>query len=491
MKRRLALIAAVSIAGLGCQPGGARSPADLADVDPPPPPQTLSRFNVPIEYDFTPVMTTVERVVPKKFGSLDSVKDVPGDSRRRYAFEATRGPFTAFVSGSQVHLRTTLSYAARGYYKPAIGPTVSAGCGSGQVRPRLVVELVTPVTLDSTWHLRSKAQLAAVERASANPEDQCKVSVMRMDVTDKVVDAARKGLEAQLPQIDKRIRTVSLKDHAVGWWSALNQPIRLHDAIWLKLQPSRLRLGKITGTKRTLTIQAGVDAFPRIVSGSEPAIVSSPLPALAGAPGGDGFDIVIDGNIDYPTVSKTLTGLLKGKTVTSGGHTVTIDSIAASGRAGGRVELTLKFSGDAAGVLALHGTPTYDRKISEIQIPDLDYDLATDNNLVAAVAWVKSEDLRALLRDKARIPVAPVIDRGRDILTAGLNRTIGTAISMTANVDSVEVQELFVRRPGIIVRAAARGKAKVAVLKKPPAPAKAAPRKTAPAKTTPVKKKQE
>jgi hypothetical protein len=473
MKRWWTALAAVCVAGTGCQPGGSRSPADLADLDPPPPPQTLSRFNVPIQYDFTPVMTTVERVVPKTFGSLDSVKQVPDDPRRHYAFEATRTPFTAFVVGSQVHLRTTLSYAARGYYKPVVGPTVSAGCGAGTERPRLMVELVTPLTLDSAWHLKSKARLAAVERASNQPRDQCKVSVVRIDVTDKVVDAARSGLEAQLPQIDKRIAAVSLKDHAVDWWAALNRPIRLRDAIWLKLQPTRLRLGKITGSKRVLTIQAGVDAYPRIVSGAEPVIVSSPLPALAGAPGADGFDIVIDGNIDYPTVSKTLTAVLKGKTVTTGGRTIAIDSIAASGRPGGRVVLTLLFSGDSKGVLMLNGTPTFDRAIGEIHMADLDYDLDTDNGLVDAVAWVKSDDLRAMLRDKARIPVAPVLDRGQEILSSGLNRTIGNALTLSAKVDSVEVRELYVRRPGIVVRAAARGKAKVAVLKKPlPPPAK-------------------
>ena len=413
-------------------------------------------------------MTTVERAVPKTFGSLDSVKQVPGDERRHYAFEATRSPFTAFVRGSQVHLRTTLSYAARGYYKPVVGPTVSAGCGSGKQRPRLTVELVTPLTLDSSWHLRSKSKLAAVERASNKPEDQCKVSIIRLDVTDKVVDAARKGLEAQLPQIDKRIASVSLKDHAVGWWSALNRPIRLRDELWLKLQPARLRLGKITGARRVLTIQAGVDAYPRIFSGSEPVIVSSPLPALAGAPGRDGFDIVIDGSIDYPTVSRTLTALLKGKTVTTSGRTVAIDSITASGRAGGRLELTVMFSGASRGVLQLHGSPVYERAIGEIQIPDLDYDLDTDNSIVDAVAWVRSDDLRAMLRDKARIPVAPVLDRGRDILKSGLNRTIGNALTLSATVDSVDVRELYVRRPGLIVRAAARGTAKVAVRKKAP-----------------------
>lgn len=473
MWKRFAAAAGVCRSAIGlmalsaaCQSGGRPDVSDLADTEPPPPPQTLSRFNVPIDYDFTPVMATVERVVPKTFGSLSDVRRVPNDARRRYAFEATRGPFTAFAAGSQLHLRTTLSYAARGYYDPVLGPTIQAGCGSDKQRPRIVLELVTPLTLDSTWHLKSKARLGKVERASTKSEDECKVSILRIDVTDKVLEAARKALTEQLPQIDRRIASVSLADQASGWWASLNQPIRLRDDVWLRLQPARLRLGKITGTRRVLTIQAGVDAYPRIIVGPEPAAVSSPLPKLAGMAGADGFNIVIDGTIDYATISRTLTDLLKGKTIGARGHTVAVESLAASGRTGGRIALALRFTGDAKGTMMLIGTPKYDAPLGEILVPDLDYDLDTDNSLVDVVAWAKSDELRTMLRDKARIPVAPVLDQGKELLTAGLNRTIGTSLTLTATVDSVAVHGLFVRRPGIFVRAGAKGTAKVAVLRK-------------------------
>lgn len=467
--RRLcaAVVTALSAA---CTTGKAPAPGDpLAADDPPPPPQTLSRFSVPLDYDFTPVMATVERVVPRTFGSLRE-EHKEDDSRRSYAYEATRGPFTAFVSGSNVHLRTTLSYAARGGYKPLLGPTIRAGCGSETnlaERPRIIVELITPLTIDTGWNLRSKARLGRVAVASDTKRDQCQVSIIRIDVTDKVIAAARKALTSQLPEIDRRIARVSLDSLASGWWMALNRPIRLRNDLWLLLKPARLRLGTITGTRRVLTIQAGVDAYPRIITGAEPAVVMSPLPALAGSPGTDGFNIVLDGNIDYPTISRTLTSLLRGKSVGVKGRSVSIDSVNASGRAGGKIELAIRFSGDATGIMQLNGTPAYSARLGQITVPDLDYDLDTDNNMVDAVAWAKSDDLRTMLRDKATIPVAPVLARGREILTTGLNRTMGSALTMTATVDSVAVHDLYVRRPGIIVRASAMGTAKVAVRQVP------------------------
>src|SRR5689334_17200113 len=72
----------------------------------------VSRFQVPLAYDFTPILAVVERAVPKTFGSLDSVKQVGDDKRKHYAFLATRDTFTTFMRGQLVHLRTTISYRA-------------------------------------------------------------------------------------------------------------------------------------------------------------------------------------------------------------------------------------------------------------------------------------------------------------------------------------------------------------------------------------------
>src|SRR4051812_16957452 len=108
----------------------------IEEAAPPPPPAERSRFSVPLEYDFTAVAGIVERVVPPSFGSMDSVRMVGDDSRRHYAFQADRGPFIAFAEGRLLHLKATLAYTARGFYKPIVGPTIGAGCGKGENRPR-------------------------------------------------------------------------------------------------------------------------------------------------------------------------------------------------------------------------------------------------------------------------------------------------------------------------------------------------------------------
>ncbi len=432
-------------------------------VEIPVPPPGVSRFDVPLRYDFTPVLAIVERALPKTFGSLDSVHQVGDDDRKHYAFEAVRGPFKAFAQGTEVHMQATLSYSARGYYKPIIGPTISAGCGNDEERPRIVVELVTPLTLSSNWHLRSKSAVARVHAASATDRDRCKVSILNFDVTDRVVDAARGGVTSQLAEIDRKIAAIDLTERATGWWRLLNQPIHLADSVWLVLQPEQIRVGRVTGDGHTLTVRAGLDAHPRIVTGAEPILTVLPLPPVGRDTTAGGFNILLEGIVDYATASRVISEAVRGKVVTHSGRSVTLGAVTVSPQSGGQLALDVMFSGDATGSLRFVGTPVYLASAGEITVPDLNYALQTNDALIRTFAWLRSDDLRALFLDKARVPVGPVLDKGRELLLAGLNRKIGDVMTLTGTVDSVSVGGIYVTRAGLLVRAGASGMARVSV----------------------------
>ena len=228
--RAVTVLALAMVLLHACRPERAATPpgAQQFEALPAPPPVALSRFNIPLIYDYTPILSLVEQAVPRRFGSIDSVHMVGNDENRHYAYEARRGPFTTFVRGNQVHLRATLSYAARGYFKPRFGPTIGAGCGgdSPSERPRVTVELVTPLTLTPDWHLASHARIARLAPTSDADRDRCTVSLIRYDVTERVIDAARAALTDQLPGIDRKISEVNLTDRFEEWWGLLNRPIQ-------------------------------------------------------------------------------------------------------------------------------------------------------------------------------------------------------------------------------------------------------------------------
>ncbi|MEP6733647.1 MAG: DUF4403 family protein [bacterium] len=443
-------------------PSTTPEPPDVAAPAPAPP--ELSRFSVPLEYDFTSVLRLVEQIVPKTFGSMDSVKTVGDDTRKHYAFEAVRGPFTAFADGNLLHLRATFAYRARGYYKPLIGPTLSAGCGNEKERPRVVVELATPIGLTNEFHLVSQARIVRVEPSTTEQRDHCDVSILHHDVTGRVVEAARAGLASQLPNIDKKVATVDLTEHVTEWWGMLARPIKLRDDVWLLLGPERLRVGHVSGRKRILVVPVSLDARPRVVTSStEPVAPAVALPKLERDSASEGFHIVIDGVVDYGIASRELTSALTAKSFTQSGKTITVKEVAVLPESKGRLALTVRFTGDANGSLRLIGTPKVDHLHSMLSVPDLDFDLQSDSKLLQTYSWLKSDGLRAEMRKRARFSMEPALDRGRALLIEGLNRKIGDALTLSAVVDSVAERGLFVTRDGLVVRAEASGHARVSV----------------------------
>ena len=460
-RRVLALLLLPLLACSREAPSTKSAPPDLGA--PPPSAPALSRFSVPLEYDVTAVLRLVDQVVPKTFGSMDSVRSVNGDSRKHYAFEATRGPFTAFASGREMHLRATFAYRARGYYKPPLAPTISAGCGSDEEQPRIVVELATPLTLTSDWHLESHARLVTIRPASTAGRDRCDVSIIHYDVTDRVIGAARSALIAKLPDIDRKVATVDLTPRVTEWWGLLSRPIRLTDSVWLTLQPELLRMGTVRGEARVLTVPVSLDARPRIVTGQEPSASLRPLPPLAKDTVTDGFRIEMDGLVDYATATRAVTAALAGRRFTRAGRTVAVENVTVQPAARGRLLLAIAFAGDATGRLQLIGTPRYRASAGIVDVPDLDFDLDTDSKLVSGYTWLRSDELRETIRERARVPVEPALAKGRELLLSGLNRKLGDAVTMSATVDSVAVKGLYVTRDALVVRAEATGQARFTV----------------------------
>ena len=423
----------------------------------------LSRFSVPLEYDVTAVLRLVDQVVPKTFGSMDSIRTVGGDDRKRYAFEATRGPFTAFATGREVHLRATFAYRARGYFKARFTPTISAGCGGETERPRIVVELATPLSLTPDYHLVSKARLVTIRPASTEQRDRCDVGILNTDVTDRVIGAAKSALVAKLPDIDRKVGSVDLTERVTGWWGLLSKPIRLTDGVWLALHPEQLRMGKVTGESKVLTVPVTLDARPRIVTGIEPQSAVTPLPPLAKDTVLDGFRIEMDGIVDYMTATRAVSSALAGRRFTRAGRTVAVREITVRPASRGRLVLSVAFEGDATGRLELIGTPRYQAATGIVDVPDLDFDLDTDSKLVSGYAWLRDDELRATIREKAHVPVQPALAKGRELLLSGLNRKLGDAVTLSATVDSVAVKGLYVTRDALVVRAEATGEAGVSV----------------------------
>jgi hypothetical protein len=446
-------------AASGCRGPSVQAPPPelLADVGPAVTALPPSSLEVPIEYDLSPVLAALERAVPRTFGDIEERLPIPGNSRVHVAFEAERSPFTVTLDGQTARITSTIRYRGRGWYDPPLAPEVSASCGTGDDRddrPRAIITMSARIDLTDDWSLRARSRLDRIGAASQSPRDQCRVTVLRIDVTERVIDAARGLIARNTRIIDEAVAGIDLRSRFEAWWDILQSPIGLTDDVWLVINPLAVRKGKAGGDGTTLRAAVGLTAAPRIVVGPRPDAVAIPLPPLDTGQVGDGLHILMEGRIDYGTAGELLTRELRGRTIERAGRTLRVRSVAVSGVGAGRLALGVDFDGSARGTVWFVGSPQYDAAAGEIVVPDLDFDVASRDLLVRGAAWIAGRGgLVEFLRDRARIPVADGVREGERLLREGLNRSLSRDVHIDGEVLAVRPLDVYASRHALIVQA--------------------------------------
>jgi hypothetical protein len=467
---RIAQLAAPALTILlGCTSSGAVDappPMPVADAtDDSLPALPPSLVDAPITYDLSPAIATLESAIPTKFGDINARRRSGTNRRVNTAFAAERQPFQVRFEGSTVRVGTVLEYQGKGWYSVPLGADLFGSCGMGVDRPRVVVEIATTLRITPDWRLRGKSEITRVAPFSAERRDQCKVTVFKIDVTDRVMGAATTALDKQLAAIDQKIAGIDVRAPVERWWKILQRPIRLSDSVWLLLQPREVHLGPIAGSGRMLSLDVGLTGEPRVITGPRPPDGAAALPQLEREKGKheQALHVLIEGELGYDLANGMLRKNLVGKRIRRGARWITIREAQLSGIGGGRVALAVRFDGAASGIVYLVGTPRYDPDTRQVFVPDLAYDVSSADLLVRGLEWMRRGDVQNLLRTRARFPVADLVEQARVRLERGMNRSLGQNATLVAQVATGDVLDVRATARGILVRASADGSARLEV----------------------------
>ncbi|MBV6522083.1 MAG: hypothetical protein MNPFHGCM_02228 [Gemmatimonadaceae bacterium] len=470
------LLAAVVIARALHQPIDFEAPLptiveDIPDSIAPPAPSSVE---APILYDLGPGLASLENAVPRSFGNIDERLGSAHNSRLHYAFSASRSPFEVSFSDQTVRISTTIEYEGRGWYKPILGPEVSAACGTGNVaRPRLRATLTSRVALAPTWELKTRTTIARLEPFGNTTRDRCRVTVFRFDVTERVISATRDVLNRQLATLDRNIAGLDTRARFESWWQKLQVPIRLRDSIFLTLNPKSAQLGTIAANERTVIANVRLTVQPQIVTGARPndfALMTAIPPLAFGATEGSGMNILMEGVFTYPVATSLLGSALRGREVKQAGRRVVIRDVRLSGIGAGRVALGVDLSGDVTGRVYFTGRPHIDTLTRQVTVPDLEYDVGSSSLLVRGLDWLKGDDLRDLLRERARLPDSAAVGKLIPLAERGMNRQIAEGVVLRGRIDEARGLRVRATTHDVRVYAIAKGSARLTISRDLPAP---------------------
>ncbi len=435
-------------------PPAPRATAAWVDTLPPVP---TSYLDVPVRYDLGPAIQWLESEVPKSFGDLDDRHSIPGKKRLRYAYAADRTPFRVSIDGRTGTLQADVKYRVRAWYNPPLLPEVSAKCGMGHEQPRARLTVRTTVQLTSSWTLRPRTRV--VVAPLSNPErDRCKVTFLKVDVTDKVTGAAQNALQRRLTDLDARIAAFDLPRESYRLWQVLGSPLKLTDSLWLAINPSTVRIGMLRMRGDTLITTVGLSANPRVIGGPRPDVAPTPMPAPQDSTSRPPvLHLLTEGRLPYGVASSILTRELRGTTIRVAHQRLVLDSLRLIGVGDGRVAVGLTVHGSVRGVLYAVGRPAYDTVTAELYMPDLEYDVGTRGLLTGALAWLAGGTVEEFLRTKVRIKLAPTVRDGRDLLEKELNRDLADGVHLRMDVSSGRVLGVRASPAALLVRAVASG----------------------------------
>ncbi len=411
--------------------------ADSPDVDAG---VTPSVIDAVVRYNLAPALDSLEAAVPRVYGDIEQRLPVSSNARTSYGFAVRRSPFAVRVSGQTLAISAVVEYSAHVWYRPPIGPELSAGCGTGnEPRPRVRATLVSTARLTPEWQLLTATRVSRLEPYSNQARDRCRLTMLRIDVTDRVIASTRQMLQRKLVRFDRAAAQWPVRDRFERLWSQLQRRIKLTQGVYLEVNPYAAQIGELSAMGDTVTTRLRLIAAPRIVTNAirEPKRPLPPLrvggpPLAAGA--GSSAHVTVEGTFSYPVASALLRRALVGRTITQDRRQIRISDVKLSGIGGGRVALSVTLSGRVRGRLYFTGTPHLDVASGQMSIPDLDFDIGTEQVLVQGFAWLRGVDIRDFLRERARLPDSEVIGKLRGLAQHGINRSLASGVTLSGTI---------------------------------------------------------
>jgi hypothetical protein len=319
------------------------------------------------------------------------------------------------------------------------------------------------------WGLRTHTR-AEVVRFGDEPRDQCQVTFLKIDVTNRVVGAVREEMMRKAERIDRHVARRDMHGQIERIWRKMERPIRLTDEVWLLLQPGPAQLASFTGSGDSLVAIVRLEARPKIVTGVRPpdSTLVTPLPPLRMTAEADTgtvaeLHVVLEGVFSYDAATVLMKKPLVGHVIRRFGRRARIEEVTLRGIGGGRVALGVTFSGAIQGRLFLTGTPRLDQVTRRLTVPDLDFDLGSKHPLARNLSFWPGGPVRDFLRANATIPDSAALAGLERLAEHGMNRELTAGVRLEATLSNSHGMAVCATREHLVVRALADGQARLVV----------------------------
>jgi hypothetical protein len=309
----------------------------------------------------------------------------------------------------------------------------------------------TKLDIDKGWKLIPRTQFHSFEWLS-----EVKVLGGLVDIKKMVERRLHRQMPDILGALDSTIRATIHIDRKMGnVWRKIQKPICINQKdrlVWLKIHPIRFEMGGIKTESDNLLVQFRLYATTETIVGEYPVHeIDSVLPPLVKRPAlSDEAFVYLLSEIPYKDIntiiSQKLTGLSFDLPL---GHQLSVKGAEIWG-CGTNLVLRLRVRGDVRGDIYFQGTPVYEPDSQRVIIQNFDFEVRTQEVLMATSDWLLHETFKEQVKNALSIELAEKIVEIPTSIIAGIERgEAGEKIDLTIEHWDFKPQKIWVREDDI------------------------------------------
>jgi hypothetical protein len=424
----------------------------LKEIKLPPTSQPVSTINIPISVDLNPFFKMAEDSMPKEF----SGEEHPCEGVR-YAYTFNRNPFGFSGNGNILNLhingqyKLSGSYCSKCVFDKCLLATPSFSCGVNEPMRKISIGYQSEINILPNYIIQTKTSLDYL-----TPIDPCKISFLKYQITDKLIEAIKPPLKDLAKKVDQETAKFKLKDYVQNFWNTLSADQPIGEIGFLHLNPQELSVSKLNMKGSDLTFNLGVQCRPDITIRPK-LFEKKTIPNLIKPTEAKGFNIALDIHAPYHELSELLNKQFANTVYNVSGKKIIIDEIKVLGSELTKIVLILTFSGSKKGIVYLEGTPQINTKNNKITIPDLSFNLQSKNLLLKMADWFFEGKITEKIKAAATIDYTAQINTAKANLQDQLNKKIAEGMLLKGNVKALNISDIYPMKNELLIRTYSTG----------------------------------
>ena len=429
-----------------------------------------SVIEIPVEVNLQPIINFANEKTDKiirnpEYPNFATFEGVEGP---RASYDVTRDVLTGSMQGNMFKVGTTAAYGIAGDYcseivwGKCIHPRIPFSCGTnGEEKRKVKIGFSSKVEITSSYGLKTQTTVSEI-----TPIDPCKMTFLKIDMTNKIMDAIRPSLNDCAKFIDEQSKTTSFKSLAQDAWKQLWTPIEIEGYGFLSINPNEISVSQLNGQGQKLKFNIGLKANPKFTIKKDSTLKIPALPSLkTNAKSNSEFVFNMPIITSYAELTEHLKKTFNDKTFKSedGKQTVLIHDLSIAGKGNSTIvlemncDLKLGIKKFKAATLIFTMKPVYDSKNQMLELHDVQLQSDKKHLLLQAGTELFQKVIAKKIQEYGKTDFKPILESNKKSISDQLHKQLDKNTTLNGQVNNLKILGVYPSENNLIIHTQAIG----------------------------------